>query len=112
MRHSRTPSPLMVFRESSCSRLRARAMTYNILLCVFFAASMVAHAQSLPPIGPPPVSQTVARQQFRTLLERVDPGNRQQTVETLSHLAIWYRDPLDEELISAWRRDDRTNLTE
>ena len=33
-------------------------------------------------------------------------------MKTLAGLAVWYRDLLDEELIAAWRRDNRTNLTE
>lgn len=54
----------------------------------------------------------VAHQRIRTLLEKVDPGNSQQTVKTLFDLVVWYRDILDEELIAAWKRDTRANLTE
>jgi hypothetical protein len=63
-------------------------------------------------VGPPPYSPPVARQQIRTLLERVDPGNRPKTVETLTGLLTWYRDIVDEELIAAWQKDNRAKLTE
>jgi hypothetical protein len=44
---------------------------------------MMAHAQ-FEEIGPPPMPVAAARQQIRPLLESVDPGNRQQTVNKLS----------------------------
>jgi hypothetical protein len=78
--------------------------------CALFAA-MTADAQ-FKVVGPPPFSATVARQKIRTSLENVDPGNRQQTIETLSGLLSWYRDILDEELIAAWQKDTRASLPE
>jgi hypothetical protein len=44
------------------------------------------------------------------LLDNVDPDNRQQTAETLSGLLVWYRDLVDDELITAWKGDGRANL--
>ena len=52
----------------------------------------------------------VARQKIRMLLESGDPDNRQQTAETLSGLLVWYRDIIDDELIAAWRGDQRASL--
>jgi hypothetical protein len=76
---------------------------------VCFSASITANAQ-FKELGPPPYSPTVARQKIRTLLEKVDPDNLKQTVDTLSGLLGWYRDTIDEELIAAWKRDARANL--
>ena len=61
-----------------------------------------AHAQ-FKEIGPAPFSQAVARQRMRTLLDRVDSANRQQTIETLTGWTPWFRDILDEELIAGWQ---------
>jgi hypothetical protein len=77
----------------------------------FIAASMCATAQ-FKEVGPPPIPAPAARQQIRTLLEKVDPGNRQQTVTTISGLLAWYRDLVDEEIIAAWQKDGRANLPE
>jgi sulfatase modifying factor 1 len=77
------------------------------LLC---AVSLLAQAQ-FKEIGPPPFPGDVAREQIRTLLETVAPSNMQATVKKLSDLAVWYRDILDEELVAAWRREDRASLT-
>jgi hypothetical protein len=46
------------------------------------------------------------------LLERVDPSNRKQTIDTLYGWLSWYRDILDEELIAAWQKETRANLPE
>jgi len=78
---------------------------------VFFAASLTAHAQ-FKVVGAAPFTEPVARQKIRTLLEKVDAGNRQQTLETINGWLVWYRDLVDEELIAAWQRDARANLTE
>ena len=63
-------------------------------------------------VGPPPISAAVARRQFRTLLDNVDPSNREETIRTISGLLVWYRDLADEEIIAAWQRDGRANLPE
>jgi hypothetical protein len=52
----------------------------------------------------------VARQKIGTLLEKADPGNRNQTVQQISGWLDWYRDILDEELIARWKGDGRANL--
>jgi hypothetical protein len=61
-------------------------------------------------VGPPPVSASVARQQIRTLLEKVDSTNLKQIVDTISGLNVWYRDLADQELIEAWRGEGRAKL--
>jgi TonB family protein len=80
------------------------------LVLVVIALGGAANAQ-FKEIGPAPLSQPAARERIKTLLERVDPGNRQETIKTLSDLAVWYRDLLDEELIAAWKKEDRAKLT-
>jgi len=82
---------------------------FAVIVASFFAASMMAQAQ-FKVVGPAPYPPTVARQKIKTLLEAVDPGNSQKTIETLSGLLSWYRDILDEELIAAWQKDTRANL--
>jgi hypothetical protein len=77
--------------------------------CVFFAVGMTAGAQ-FKETPPAPYTPAVARQKIRTLIENVEPGNRQQTAETLSSLLVWYRDIVDDELIAAWKGDERANL--
>jgi hypothetical protein len=74
------------------------------------ALALTANAQ-FKEVGPPPVSAPVARQQIRGLLEKVDPDNRKQTLDKLSSLLVWYRDTLDDEIIAAWKKDTRANLT-
>jgi hypothetical protein len=59
---------------------------------------------------PAPYSPAVARQNIRLLIETGDPDNRQQTAAKLSGLLIWYRDIVDDELITAWTRDQRAKL--
>jgi len=91
--------------------IKAANTTLALFLFVFFAANMTAVAQ-FKEVGPPPISATAARQQFRALLDNVDPGNRQETIRTISGLLPWYRDLADEEIIAAWQRDGRANLPE
>jgi hypothetical protein len=79
---------------------------------VAFIAIMVTADAQFKVVGPAPYSPTVARQKIRTLLEAVDPANRQQTIATLNGLLSWYRDIIDEELIAGWQKDSRANLTE
>jgi hypothetical protein len=89
---------------------------HRIAQIVFLAASFIttgvtANAQ-FKVVGPPPYTPTVARQKIRALLEAVDPANSAETLKTLSGLLSWYRDLIDEELIAAWQKDSRANLTE
>ncbi len=88
-----------------------RNLAFSLLLCVFFARGLSASPQ-FREIGPAPVPPAEARQQIRTILRKLDPGNRQDTVNAVLNLAKWYRDILDEELIAAWRGDARANLPE
>jgi hypothetical protein len=85
-----------------------RYLLWSFVLCT---ASITARAQ-FTVVGPAPFSEPVARQKIRTLLEKVDPGNRQQTVETLNGWAVWYRNLIDDELIAAWQKDPRANLAD
>jgi hypothetical protein len=80
-----------------------------LFACAFVAVSMTAEAQ-FKEIPPAPYTPAVARQKIRTLIEQVGPGNRQQTTATLSSLLVWYRDLVDDELIAAWKGDERANL--
>jgi hypothetical protein len=76
---------------------------------LFVAVSMTVSAQ-FKETPSAPYSPAVARQKIRMLLESGDPDNRQQTAETLSGLLVWYRDIVDDELIAAWKGDQRANL--
>lgn len=73
------------------------------------ALSMTLSAQ-FKETPPAPYSPAVARQKIRMLLESGEPDNRQQAGETLSSLLVWYRDIIDEELIAAWKGDQRAKL--
>lgn len=77
---------------------------------VFLGVPMATQAQ-FKEVGPPPLPPAAARQKIRTLLETVDPGNPQRSVDALLALVPWYRDLVDQELIAAWQRDGRSNLT-
>ncbi|HEY6343418.1 MAG TPA: TonB family protein [Bryobacteraceae bacterium] len=79
-------------------------------ILVVIALGDAADAQ-FKEIGPPPLSLPAARERIKTLLAKVDPGNRQETIKTLSDFAVWYRDLLDEELIASWKKGDRAKLT-
>src|ERR1700678_2433021 len=88
-----------------------RPRSLGVWSCLLLAAGMTADAQ-FQVVGPAPISANAARQQIRSLLEKVDADNGQRTIKTLSGLTPWYRDILDDELIAAWRKDDRTNLAQ
>ena len=96
------PRPL-VFYES----LSSNSHSFG----VYIVAANTGKAQ-FKVVGPAPFTETVARQKIRTLLENVNPENRQQTVDTITGWLTWYRDLLDEELMAAWHNDTRANLTE
>lgn len=67
------------------------------------------HAQ-FKEIGPAPFSSAVAHQRIRILLDRVEPANRQQTLDQLNGLVPWFRSVLDEELAAGWQRESRERL--
>ena len=77
--------------------------------CLFAATGVIAEAQ-FKETPPAPYTPVAARQKIRTLIENAGPANRQQTNETLSSLLVWYRDVVDDELIAAWKGDNRANL--
>lgn len=79
------------------------------LALLLVGASMTASAQ-FKETPPAPYSPAVARQKIRALLDAGDADKRQQTVDTLSGLLVWYRDILDDELIAAWKGDQRASL--
>ncbi len=76
---------------------------------LFLALSMTVSAQ-FKETPPAPYSPAVARQKIRQLIETGESGNRQQTAETLSGLLVWYRDIVDDELIAAWKGDQKASL--
>jgi hypothetical protein len=84
---------------------------HRIVPVVLIAACMTANAQ-FKVVGPAPYPPAVAHQKIKALLEEVDPANPRHTIETLTGLLSWYRDATDEELIAAWQKDTRANLTE
>jgi len=80
-------------------------------LYLFFCTFGPAANAQFKEIGPPPFSPAVAHQRIRTLLDKIEPANRQQTIDTLNGWVPWFRTVLDEELIAAWQRDGRERLT-
>ena len=89
------------------SKLRNCAYAWIGLLAV------VTVSAQFKVVGPAPYSEPVARQKIRSLLQNVDSSDRQQTTESLTSLLNWYRDLMDEELITAWQTelDKRSDLT-
>jgi len=80
------------------------------LLLVSFGLSIPATAQ-FKTVGPAPYSPVVARQRIKSLLGKMDPANRRQSIDTISGLLVWYRAIIDDELIAAWKKDEgRENL--
>ena len=90
-------------------RLLRIATVTGLFFAVFHLLAPAARAQ-FKEIGPPPFSKSVAHQRMRALLDRVEPSNRQQTIDQLNKLVPWFRDVLDDELISGWQRDGRDRL--
>ena len=78
---------------------------------IFFVLSITLTAQ-FKELGPAPFPPAAAHQKIRHSLETVTPDNRKQTIATLSNLASWYRDILDEELIASWKASTRASLPE
>ncbi len=73
----------------------------GILCACLFAGVSAAQFKE---VAPAPYTATVARQKIRTLIANAGP------VDTLSGLLVWYRDLVDDELIAAWKGDNRANL--
>jgi len=78
-------------------------MNRGILCACLFAGVGLAQFKE---VAPAPYTPAVARQKIRTLIGNAGP----QTAETLSGLLVWYRDIVDDELIAAWKGDNRANL--
>lgn len=72
---------------------------------VLLAAGITAKAQ-FKTVGPAPYSPAVARTKIKDLLTKLTPANNAQTISTISGLLVWFRDPADEELIAAWKKDE------
>jgi hypothetical protein len=79
------------------------------LTVVLWSACLPVNAQ-FKEIKAAPFSAATARQKIRTLLQNVNPDNRDQTVATISDWLKWYRDVLDLELTERWKSDARANL--
>jgi hypothetical protein len=75
------------------------------------ALAFPAHAQ-FKVIEHAPFPPNVAHQKIKSLLDGADPANSRQTVDSLVALLPWYRDVIDDELISAWKGGNRTSLPE
>lgn len=81
------------------------------VIAVLLASLAVANAQ-FKITGPAPYTEPVARQKIKALLGKLDPAERQETIQAISGLLTWYRDIFDDELIGAWQRNEaRENLT-
>ena len=85
-------------------------MKRSLYLAALLAVSLPASAQ-FKEVGPAPLPPAAARQKIRTSLEKLDADNRQQTLDSLNHLATWYREIIDAELSAAWKKESRGNLT-
>jgi hypothetical protein len=93
------------------NRCLKHALAARVFCLVLAAAGITAHAQ-FKVVEHAPFPPNVARQKIKTLLEGADPANSRQTVDSLMALLPWYRDIINEELISAWKSDGRANLPE
>ena len=92
--------------------LRDRSQV-RICACAWIALLLAVTASAqLTVVGPAPYSEPVARQKIRGFLQNVDSTNRQQTTDSLTNLLKWYRDLIDEELITVWQTepDKRSDL--
>jgi hypothetical protein len=83
---------------------------WTALVCVSLHLLGTAANAQFKELGPAPFSPAVARQRIRTLLNQVEPANRQQTIDQLNSLVPWYRNIVDEELIAGWQKDGRDRL--
>jgi hypothetical protein len=79
----------------------------GIVCACLFAGVSVAQFKE---VAPAPYTTAVARQKIRTLIGNAGPDNGRQTADTLSGLLVWYRDLVDDELIAAWKGDNRASL--
>jgi hypothetical protein len=82
------------------------------VFCLVMAAAGITAQAQFKVVEHAPFPPNVARQKIKSLLEGADPANSRQTVDSLMALLPWYRDIINEELISAWKGDGRANLPE
>jgi hypothetical protein len=83
-------------------------MIRGILCACLLAGVMAAQFKET---APAPYTPAVARQKIRALIGNAgSQTGGSQTVDALSGLLVWYRDVIDDELIAAWKGDDRANL--
>lgn len=83
---------------------RAFCMALTIVAVPAYAQFKVVEHAPFPP--------NVAHQKIKTLLDATDSSNSRQTIDSLIALLPWYRDIIDEELISSWKGSNRANLPE
>ena len=79
-------------------------------LLLLLTTGIAANAQ-FKEIKEAPFPAAEAPHKIATLLEQTNPDNRNQTVSTLLGWSDWYRDILDQELITRWQGNNRANLT-
>jgi hypothetical protein len=104
-------SPTIVFpHRSKASRQWTRMTMFGARSFIFTATAMMLHAQ-FKVVGPAPYTPTVARQKIRSLIDGVDASNSQKTTASLDGLLSWYREIIDEELIAAWKKETRAQVT-
>jgi len=76
---------------------------------LFLLAGAAVYGQ-FKEVGAAPFPPAEAHQKIRSLLDDVNPSNRQQTAKTLVGWLVWYRDIADQEMIAEWRSDKRAGL--
>jgi hypothetical protein len=86
-------------------------MAASFVVFFYCILSCPAAKAQFKEIGPAPFSPAVAQQKIRTLLEKADQENRQQTIDSINALTPWFRNVLDEELIAGWKGGNRDRLT-
>ena len=86
----------------------------GLLGAIAFFAMLPRAVAQFTVVGPPPYSNAEAQKKIRALLASVHLENRKQTVAELTRLLSWYRDLIDDELITAWRQqaDRRLEIAE
>jgi hypothetical protein len=62
-----------------------------IVVLYLFSNTLPDAEAQFKEIGPAPFPPAVAHQRIRTLLDQVEPSNRQQTLDTLNGWTPWFR---------------------
>ena len=95
-------------------RTGQRRVALSLILwssCWLFTCNYLVDAQ-FKETGPPPYPPAVARKKIKDLLEAPDRRGPKEIIAGLIQLVTWYRDVLDEELVSAWKGNRTTSLPE